>query len=567
MDRFKQQFDQLKQQLATLTPSQRMLAGTLVAIVGVTVFWYAQNAGKSDMQELLNQPLTPQQTGQITDLLGRHGIDVRNTNGTLLVPAARREEAIALLSWERALPEDTTRHFDDALGNIGSFDPAKKINLTILAARQRELSSTIRKWPGIRDARVSVNETHKRQIGRGGDVLPTASVDIATAGGADARVVAETAARYVSGAFSQLEPKNVQVVVDGKSIDIGAGDALAAGGDKLLELQARAETYWEGKLHDQFAHIPGLRATVRVSVENDVRRTFSEQLDPDSKVVLPIETTEETDDRQQADAGGWGEAGFRPNVALSASATAAAAPSDSRASRTATERNHVEVGRTREESYREGGATRAVGCTVALPLSWVRDDWQQRNGGDSAEGPSPEVLRAYEISTRQSLATSVRALLGIEDDSSVVVMTYADAGDGEVGPVAALAADVTDSGMIALAREHGSAAVAVVLGGLALLIVGNLARGSTPITTGTRGSSRSTPVTAADLAMLAAQAGPRSAGSEQIDDALAAETTMIAQEVADEQLQAGQMVEQVQSLVKENPDAAAKLVRRWLSSS
>ena len=40
---------------------------------------------------------------------------------------------------------------------------------------------------------------------------------------------------------------------------------------------------------------------------------------------------------------------------------------------------------------------------------------------------------------------------------------------------------------------------------------------------------------------------------------------MTAQEIGDEAVQAGQMLEQVQTLVKENPDAAAALVRRWLN--
>jgi len=43
--------------------------------------------------------------------------------------------------------------------------------------------------------------------------------------------------------------------------------------------------------------------------------------------------------------------------------------------------------------------------------------------------------------------------------------------------------------------------------------------------------------------------------------------TLEAMELGEEEMQGQQMVDQVNSMVKDNPDAAAQLVKRWLNRS
>ena len=74
MDRIKQQFDQLKQQLAGLTASQKMLTGALVAIMVATVVWWANFAAGDDKVALLDQALTADQLGGIESLLSNRNI-------------------------------------------------------------------------------------------------------------------------------------------------------------------------------------------------------------------------------------------------------------------------------------------------------------------------------------------------------------------------------------------------------------------------------------------------------------------------------------------------------------
>ena len=57
MDFVKAQFDKIKEQLAGLNASQRMLAASLAVIMVMTLLWWSRYAGTSEMEDLLPQDL------------------------------------------------------------------------------------------------------------------------------------------------------------------------------------------------------------------------------------------------------------------------------------------------------------------------------------------------------------------------------------------------------------------------------------------------------------------------------------------------------------------------------
>ena len=447
---------------------------------------------------------------------------------------------------------------------MGSFDPRQKIDLTILAAKQDSLSDQIRRWPGVRAAKVLVNGDYKRQIG--GDVLPTAAVTIETDGAGDARTLADSAGRLVAGAFPMMKPAAVSCVVDGHFVDAGTADPLAGGGGRLLELRAQAEAQFERKLRNTFAYIDGLHVSVSATVDGEARRVTQRTVDPDGKVSVPVETRTERDGSTDAapDASGWGEGGFRPNVGATAVAglvAAAGAVTDTEIEET---RSVVEFSSTVEERYSTGGEARPTGCTLSLPMSYVVADWQART--ETTDSPAPEVLREYDQQLRTSLAGVARRALGLGEDA-VTVMTYADATAGstrDVGFADPAAASAATSLVGGLVGEYGKTALALALAAAALAIVGGAMRKTTVAGEGNgfAGAFGGDLLTAGGDGDVTLVGGDDAVAGE----AGAADPLLVGQEVAEDHLRAGQMVEQVQSLVKENPDAAAALVKRWLAA-
>ena len=104
MERLKAQLAQVAGQLSALTASQRMLVGTLAAVLVATIVWWTSLAAGPERVALLEQPMTPRQLGQVRQTLSSRGIGFAVEGDRIVVDAAARDEAMAVLSYERALP-------------------------------------------------------------------------------------------------------------------------------------------------------------------------------------------------------------------------------------------------------------------------------------------------------------------------------------------------------------------------------------------------------------------------------------------------------------------------------
>lgn len=147
-----------------------------------------------------------------------------------------------------------------------------------------------------------------------------------------------------------------------------------------------------------------------------------------------------------------------------------------------------------------------------------------------------------------------------------MVVTYADEGllvgdAGEAVAAVEAAAGALD-GVAGMVDQFGRPAAVIGLAVAALVLVSSLARrGGAPVAT----SQSLGDFDPADFAALT-RSRP-SNPDDDITDATAADALLVGQEVAEEHLQAGQMVDQVQTLVKENPEAAAGLIKRWINAT
>ncbi len=77
MDFLKVQASRIKEQLAGLTPSQRMLAGALVVIMVMTLLWWSRYAASSEMVDVLGQDLSPEDLNRITLKIAERGIECK----------------------------------------------------------------------------------------------------------------------------------------------------------------------------------------------------------------------------------------------------------------------------------------------------------------------------------------------------------------------------------------------------------------------------------------------------------------------------------------------------------
>jgi len=90
MDFLKAQGQKIREQLAGLTPSQRMLAGALAVIMVMTLLWWSRYAATSEMEDLLAQDLSSEDVSRIGMLLDAHKIPRQMNGSRIQVPTERR---------------------------------------------------------------------------------------------------------------------------------------------------------------------------------------------------------------------------------------------------------------------------------------------------------------------------------------------------------------------------------------------------------------------------------------------------------------------------------------------
>ena len=123
MDVLKAQLARIQQQLSGLNASQKMLAGTLVAIMVMTLLWWGKYSAQPEMEPVLNQSLGDEYIAKITSKLAARGINYRVVDSKVLVPADRKLEVLAELNYEQLLPQDVSMGYEELAKNLNPWSP------------------------------------------------------------------------------------------------------------------------------------------------------------------------------------------------------------------------------------------------------------------------------------------------------------------------------------------------------------------------------------------------------------------------------------------------------------
>ena len=573
MDALKDQFERIRQQLAGLTASQRMVVGMLVAVMAVTILYWGKYAGSPEMVSVTDQPLSDEDAGPINNRLSMAGITHTFTGGKVLVPSDRKAEVLADLIYAQELPHDTHWAFDEMTAKeLTPFASDTERGAVYNHATEMEVSGLIRRWPGVADARVVINNKNDMRIGE--SIPPSATVDVRTRGPADAahtRQIVRAAADAVTGAVSGMSEKNVRVIVDGQSMRPPASGTDLAGidGPGTLELQEKNEAFFEQKVRDHFHFIAGLTVAVTCDVENTTRVDNVHKVDKDGAITLPTYEHTQSSDQKSTDANNGGEPGVATNlgtaganVAADASAGGGAVSTPVTTGSTSSEESTTAstpyVPTTDSTINTPAGKGTVRSAAVCVPMSYVVRVAKSANPG--GKEPTRDELNLVATAETARVRNQVAKVVGLASADSVSVDTFAD----DNGAVADLAMAAGPSNASAALGGLGSHAKEIAVGTLAVLSLGLMFHMS-------RKGGTSLPAPSPSLAGL--NGLQFASGDDDADDAAGDEVGstssllggMAGVEVDEETLRTQQMLDQVSTLVKEDPDAAAALVKRWVT--
>jgi flagellar biosynthesis/type III secretory pathway M-ring protein FliF/YscJ len=565
MDFLKNQFQRIQQQLSGLTATQKMLTGALVAIMVMTLLYWGRYAGTADMEPLFEQALSPQAQGPVQDRLQARGIRiVTGSGGQLLVPAERRAEILADLAYAKALPRSTETGFEQVVVKLSPWASATERDAYYNRAKEISCGSLINLFPDVSFAQVMIDNMTKRQIGAvGGGIEPSATINITMRDGGKPREIAEGAAAIVQGAQSNLRPDRIKVVINGRPQRLSGSGVAEAGAetagmdaDELFDRKAGMEQRTEERITELF-EITGLRVKVSAKINASFVTSQEETIDPKAVISKPVE--EET--RETTTGGGAsGEPGAVPNVGQADAAAVANGNLEVGVSgggggggstdKTDKTRSVVIAPKKTTSTRTAPGEPTVVSASIRVPHSWFVNALKLKKNLPDDRRPDDQALQAYIEEESENFRKQLRGVAGMPADAAVYISDYPDI----LPPPSSIAA-VPQTATMSIPVTIGKYGKEIALSGLALVslfMISMMVKKSAP-----------PPIPVAPPTVMTPQ--PLMAGEALAGEAAEGGSMLDGMELDEDAVKTEQMLDQVSTLVKENPDGAAALVKRWLN--
>ena len=550
MDFIKAQLDRIQRQLAGLSATQKMLTAALSAIMVITVVWWGKYAGEAEMVPLLNQSFSAADLGGVQQWLENSGIHYVTSGEKILVRAESRMRALAGLTFARRMPHNTQEGFDEIIKQMSPFDPQSKQDKLFVHGKEVLLSKIIGNFPDVVEANVMIDATSVSRIGSG-SIEPAANIAIVLRDGVaiNPRLV-DAAADLVVGAQAGLNKNRVKVVVNGmaQKVQDATEDSLPDGPQQLAAAQ-QYEAAEERRVRQAFSDIPGLQVSVTVKLNATSMQKETHEYDAKNAIQKSTQETNETDEVTGPGQPPPSEGGTLANTQASVASAASGSQTQTHEKSDTKLQNFVPEIHTLSKT--PWGDAQALAATVRVPWSFFVRVARQRN--PSVREPTYEQLKPVIDEITPKMKKQVMACLALAPDGHVEIDDYPDA-----APELA-AAPVAASSASAVSLMVGGHAKEIALGALALM---SLFMASMMVR---KGAASPVPAPAVAPPQPTGPAPVLPAGEPLAGEAASGDPMLDGMELNEDAVRAQQMVDQVSTMVHENPDGAAALVKRWLN--
>ena len=406
---------------------------------------------------------------------------------------------------------------------------------------------------GIDSATVQYDEEIKHGLTR--SKQKTAMVAVQTAGGTLDEDQLKSIRNVVASAYAGLDRQSITVT--DMTSGLSFGGAVGPGGvpeDESLYAshKQKYERDWQRKIAGQLAMIPGVIVGVNVELSPEIENTIqSVKVDAKPVPVSASEFTEESSSKPTAPAGRPGAVSNGVgNQPISVTSTASGSETQKTVSRS--ELTNI-PGYAQTTEKRAPLVPTKVTASIDVPVSYYVSIWRQRNApaaGQPPKQPDAAELAKIETETTNQIKETVRNLLppvaqGTDPYPHISVASYTDLPGP---PAVALSLATTSSLWLA---DNWRTLAMIGVGLVSLLFLRSMVRST---------AGAPAPAPAANHA----DAGPRLAATDEADDAAAEPETALKRRFNST---GPDLKAELHDLVKENPDAAANILRAWIGEA
>lgn len=567
MQALQRTIQQIGAQLKGLPNTAKMLIGSLMIILVMSLFLVSLYAGKPSMVSLgLGSNLSQDAKAKAVNFLNGRNIAYEDKNGDLLVPAEQKYPVLAQLSENNLINADQI-DFQKLVSDMSPFMTQGQNRQRYLVAKMNVLANMIGQMSGVEKATVVIDVPEGASgIGRA-NVSTTASVNVIPRGGELSQSQVDAIANLVAGAHAGLRPENV-AVIDARtqrSLKARTGDSMVS--TRYLEVKLAAEKVVRQTLEGALAYIP--RVTIAVNAQVDTKEVLSSKSTYDDPKVGPLaENNRTTTSNNQS---GGTEPGMRTNTGVS---IAAATGRGSTMSDERTDSKTVPAFGKDERQIRDSkGYPLQINASIGVPRSYFVRLYQETKGGDDkSAAPDPAALDVFVQTESDRIQKSVAPLIdtqAIEGTTAgtVTVSMFPDfamaggtgsGGSGGGGGGGGTSSAGESGGDVGSSLVSDGLVKYVSLGGLAIVSLGMM------FMMVRKASVREQLPSAQELVGIPPALA--AAESDLVGEADEAAPALEGLELDDKSIRRQQMLSQITDMVNETPDEAAGLLRRWIKS-
>jgi flagellar M-ring protein FliF len=410
MDFLNQAINQTSELFRSMTPGARVTAGLLLAVV-VASFGYLFQYQSAAPDEFLfgGQFLTDGQINQMEGALGQSGLnDYERQGNRILVPRGRRADYLAAIADAGALPPNFHNYLENALSEGGPWESSEATRERLKIARQQMLSDIIRHMHWVQDAVVLYDEQQSRGLRR--TKLVTASVSVTPIVGEmlDPRRSRELQ-KLIAHSVVGMRTEDVVITSMGGGFAGSGGSSFPEAFDnEYYQTRVAYELRKKDQILNALSDIPGVRVEVSAELDDTVQETI-QNLKPDkSGTAVRALTVDESSES------GMGGGGGPPGVTAQGPNRQGVLPqlvhNDTKKTTKSTEELNNLVGQEQRALQRTGFTPKSDWATITIPRTYVEDIWKQRNP-EATDPPKPDDLTLVESQLITKVETIVQPLL------------------------------------------------------------------------------------------------------------------------------------------------------------
>ncbi|MBW8885126.1 MAG: hypothetical protein JF612_10215 [Planctomycetia bacterium] len=524
MDFVNQAYSQLVELIRSMSAGTRVATGLLIVLVVISLAYLFQYqvTGGDDLL-LGGRPFTQSEMTAIEAAFAKAGLGKSTVSGSQIrIPRGKKELYLAALADCNALPADFYKYLDGAIKADNPFSSPRSVAMNWQNAKQKELALIIGRMSGIESASVLFDEEVKRGLTQ--TKQKTAMVSVQTRSGELDEGQVKAIRNVVASAYAGLDRRHISITdMSGRTYGGAIGpDGNPEDGSLYAEHKLRYEREYQRKIQSQLAYIAGVIVNVNAELNPEMHHSSTTtKYDPKPVTVISNETSKE---QKSHAAGVAGRPGAVPNGV--------------------------------DQPGNRGIAVTPPAGGADSELTETRSNVQNLPGADTTLtqiAPLAAEIATIETATKKSIQEKVRNLLpdfdkGTDPYPHVVVETYTD-----LPKPAAVPPTLAQSSTTWLADNWQTLAL-IFVGLGSLLMLRSMVRSLPPAT-----AAAATPAAGHQSAQ------PRLALHDPGDEEAEEEPAKALR--ARFQATGPDLRSELRDIVKENPDAAASILRAWIGEA